>query len=59
MMTMTTISDEYQFLCCELAKHFHNISRDDLVFFRNPYLVASIFNGDDNDQNEFIATKND
>ena len=58
------IINELRYLRCELAKHFHNIARDVLAFVRNPYLVAptdliSIFNGDDNDQNEFIATKND
>ena len=61
-MTMTKIIDELQFPRCELAKHFHNISRDDLAFVRNPYLVAgtdliNIFNGDDDNQYEFIAPK--
>ena len=47
------IIDQLQFVCSELAKYFHNISRDHLAFVRNPYLVArtdfiSIFNGDDN-----------
>ena len=58
------VIDELQFLRFELAKHFPNISRDDLSFVRNPYLVArtdliNIFNGDDNNQDEFIAIKYD
>ena len=53
MMAMTKTSDKFQLLRCNLAKHFPNISRNDLAFVSNPYLVAgtkliSIFNGDDN-----------
>ena len=64
MMMMTKLIDKLQLLCCEMAKHFPNISKDDLAFVRNPYLVArtdliSIFNEDDNNQDEFIAIKND
>ena len=35
MMTMTKIIDELQLLRCELAKHFPDISRDDLACVRN------------------------
>ena len=64
MLTMTKISNELQFLRCELVNYFPNISRDDLSFVRNPYLVAgtnfiNIFNKDDNNQDEFIAIKSD
>ena len=64
MMTMIEISDKLQFPRCELAKHFPNISIDNLAFVRNPYLVAgtdlvSILNGVDNNQDEFITLKND
>ena len=52
------VIDELQFLRFELAKHFL-VSSDDLSFVSNSYLVASIFNGDDNNQDEFIAIKND
>ena len=49
-----------QLLCCELAKHFPDISRDDLACVRNPYLVAStdlvsIVNGDVDNPDKFIA----
>ena len=52
MMTMTKISDKFQLLRCNLAKHFLNISRKDFAFVSSPYLVAgteliSIFNGED------------
>ena len=52
MMTMTKIGDKFQLLRCDVAKHFPNISRNDLAFVSNPYLVAgteliSILNGND------------
>ena len=52
MKTMTKISDKFQLLRCDLAKHFPYISRNDLAFVSNPYLVPGteiigIFNGDD------------
>ena len=58
------IVDELQFLRCELAKHFPNISRDDLSFVSNPYLVArthhiTVFNENGNNQDEFMAIEND
>ena len=58
------LSTNINFFHCELAKHFPNISRHDLSFVRNPYLVSrtdliSNFSIDDENQDEFIATKND
>ena len=49
-----------QLLRFELAKHFPDISRDDLACVRNPYLIVgtdlfSIFNRHDNNQDLFIA----
>ena len=60
MMTMTMIIDKLQLLRCELAKHFPDISRDDLACVRNTYLVAStdlvsIFNGVVDNPDKFIA----
>ena len=39
------VIDKLQFLRFELAKHFPNISRDDLSFVRNPYLVQGCGSG--------------
>ncbi|XP_076816888.1 zinc finger BED domain-containing protein 5-like [Clavelina lepadiformis] len=53
-----------QSLRSDFAGYFPNITRDDLAFVRNPNLIAdadlaSMFNGDDNTQEEFIALTND
>ena len=52
-----------QSFCCEFAKHFSDITKDDLAFIKNLCLVTetdlvSMFNKDNNTETKLIALKN-